>query len=194
MLYCVGDSNSVFTSRYFSRPVDTSLCKKGWTTDEVIAAVRKRDLLPDATAFFVFVGLNDQYTGVHIADNVMQIVSMLRTRRKSAAVPIFLAPPFCVRSVTPKGVCDDRRKAAEIVWRELSNDGLGSVLVTTHVTRELFAKKEVQTQKQGSENVDPLHLNNTGYMQIAGVVNHLMNWTPSSRKRVSKPKVRYGSR
>ena len=80
MLYVVGDSNSVYTSQYLiARPMNnTALCKVGWTTEDVLRAIRRRDDLSDATAFFVFVGLNDRLTGEGIASNILQIVSALR--------------------------------------------------------------------------------------------------------------------
>ena len=190
MLYVVGDSNSVYTSQYFiTSQVDArSLCRVGWTTEDVLSAVNKKKSLSDATAFFVFLGLNDRLTGESIASNILQIVSVLRARRSSTRVQIFLAPPFCVDAVVPKSLCDDRRKAAKILVRELSSDAMGTVLVTPHITKDMYAKKTAQAQKPGSSRIDPLHLNSTAYMHIANVVNEHAVHTPHTAKRVSKRK------
>ena len=193
MLYVVGDSNSVYTSQYLiARPMNnTSLCKVGWTTEDVLRAIRRRDDLSDATTFFVFVGSNDRLTGEGIASNILQIVSALRARRSSTRVNIFLAPPFCVDVATPKSLCQDRRDGAKIVARELGTDGMGSILVTPHITKEMYAKKSTQILKPGSSSVDPLHLNSAAYMNVANVVNEYTVVHASSRKRSHKPKRIY---
>lgn len=193
MLYVVGDSNAVYTSRYLlSHTIDNvSLCRVGWTTEDVLMAIGRRKDLSDATAFFVFVGMNDRLTGEGIASNVLQIVSALRARRSSTRVNIFLAPPFCVDVATPSTLCTDRRDAAMRVARELGADGLGSTLVTPHVTKHMFARKSAQILKAGSSQVDPLHLSPTAYMNIANIVNGHTVMHASQAKRPAKPKKMY---
>lgn len=193
MLYVVGDSNSVYTSSYLiQRPMDnTSLCKVGWKTEDVLRAVQNKKDLSDATAFFVFVGMNDRLSGEGIASNILQIVSALRARRSSLDVKIFLAPPFCVDVSTPTSLCEDRKDAAQRLVRELGRDGMGSVLVTSHVTRNMQAKKTALTLKKGSNKVDPLHLNETAYMNVANVVNEVAVTYAWTGKRSSKPKKIY---
>lgn len=193
MLYVVGDSNSVYTSRYLiANPINNSaLCKVGWTTEDVLRAIHRRDDLSDATAFFVFVGMNDRLTAEGIASNILQIVSALRAHRSSTRVNIFLAPPFCVDVATSKSLCQDRRDAAKIVARELRAESMGIILVTPHVTKEMYAKKSTQILKPGSSNKDPLHLNPSAYMNVANVVNEFTVLHASRSKRPHKPKRVY---
>ena len=192
MLFVVGDSNSVFTSQYLlNENVNRDLCKIGWTSDEVLAQVTKAKHLGHADAFFVFVGMNDRLKGEHITINILQIISILRLRRKNINVPIFLAPPFCVENATPMPVCNERREAARLLQRELYLDGLGTIVVTSHITKGMFAKKNVLTLKRGSQNVDPLHLNATGYMNIANEINQYILLSTPTSKRAHKPKKIY---
>lgn len=193
MLYVVGDSNSVYTSHYIMTDSlnNQTLCRVGWTTEDVLRAVTRAPNLGDVTVFFVFVGLNDQLTGDGIATNVLQIISTLRARRSSPRVPIFLAPPFCVKDATPMSQCTDRRDAARRLWRELREDQMGCILLTPHVTREMYAKKEFQVRKPGSKNIDPLHLNASAYMHIANGINQFLLLHTPSTKRKSKPKRIY---
>ena len=191
MLYVVGDSNAVYTSGFLLAPVDTRLCRVGWTTSDVLRAVSRVDDLSDATAFFVFVGLNDEATGEHIAANVLQIVSVVRARRSSTHVPILVAPPFCVEGAASETACAHRRDAAARVARELAVDrSAGVSVVTDHVTKAMRAKRSVQTTKPGSLRVDPLHLNRTGYLQVANTINRATSSLPDATKRHSKPKKR----
>lgn len=183
MIYVVGDSNSVYTSPYLlSHHVDTSMCKVGWTTEDVLKSVKRKNDLSDAKCFLVFVGLNDSSTGEMIASNVLQIVSVLRIRRSSVHVPIFLAVPFCVRETTPESVCFHRRDAAVRLERELKQDGMGSVVVRSHVTREGYVKKMFEATKRGSTLTDPLHLNPCGYKAVANLVNDAMRVNVSSKR------------
>lgn len=196
MLYVVGDSNAVYTSGFLlSAPAveARTLCRVGWTTADVLAAIRRAGDLSDASAFFVFVGLNDRLTGEALASNILQIVAALRARRASPRVRLFVAPPFCVDGATSQAVCADRRDAAARVVRELDGGagGLGSVLVAPHVTRGMFAKKALRAYKPASTRVDPLHLNATGYMRVADEVNRALRAAPHAPKRATKPRVRY---
>lgn len=63
-------------------------------------------------------------------------------------------------------------------------------VVTDHVTKAMRAKRSVQTTKPGSLRVDPLHLNRTGYLQVANTVNRATSSLPDATKRHSKPKKR----
>lgn len=193
MLYVVGDSNAKYTSRYLlANDVDAhSMCAIGRTSQEVLESVlRKRDL-SDATAFFVFVGMNDALTGEGIAANIAQIVSVLRVRRPSARVPIFLATPFCVRDSSSSSTCDHRREAARLVTRELDLDAFGTTIVDAHVTRDVYVKRNFETFKPSSNRVDPLHLNASGYMAVATSVNKVLVTHTTDARRGHKPKRHY---
>lgn len=193
MLYVVGDSNAVYTSPFLLSPsIDSgSMCRAGWKTEDVLQAVNRKESVADATAFFVFAGLNDDLTGEGIASNILQIVAALRARRSSERVPIFLAPPFCVADATASKVCMHRRKAGQILLRELGEDALGVRLVTVHVRRDLCVKKAAQTTKLGSSQIDPLHLNRIGYMTVANAVNHQLVLHSPDVRRPHKPKKIY---
>ena len=178
MLYVVGDSNSVYTSPYLlGRPMDnTSLCRIGWTTNDVLDAIDMKGNLPNATTSFVFVGLNDRLTGQDIATNILAIVAALQIRSSQAT--IFVAPPFCVNVSTPEALCTHRSRAAQIVFNTLRTNGMGSILVIPHLTKTMHSKKNTHALKQGSTNVDPLHLNMTAYMNIANVINEYIKTHP----------------
>ena len=191
MLYVVGDSNSVYTSSYLIGEFNVSLCKVGWTTEDVLRAILRKKDLSDASAFFVFVGMNDRLTGEGIASNVLQIVSALRARRSSTEVRVVLAPPFCVDVATPPTLCADRRDAARRIAREMGAGGMGCILVTPHVTKDMYAKKSVQVLKARSSSVDPLHLSATAYMSIANAVNEYTVAHATRSKRSSKPPKLY---
>jgi lysophospholipase L1-like esterase len=192
MLYVVGDSNSVYTSEFLISPdIDTSMCRIGWTTEEVLRAVKRKKSMEDASAFFVFVGLNDSLTGEGIAANILQIVAVLRAKRPSARVPIFLAPPFCVVAASPSTICTHRRDAARRILRELGEDVLGTHVVLAHVTKDMYVKKAAQITKPGSSKLDPLHLSRAGYMAVATVVNQELVLHSQYTRRPHKPKIIY---
>lgn len=189
MLYIVGDSNSVYTSRFLIGDVNRTLCKEGWTTDDVLNVLRRKGELSDASAFFVFVGLNDRLSGVGIASKVMEIVAGLRARRHSPKIPIILAPPFCVEEVTSTTLCNDRREAARRIVQEMHDPGL--VLVSPHVKRDFMVKRSFVTHKLNSLKVDPLHLSDTGYKHVADMVNEWLTTHSTKRKRPKTPKIIY---
>lgn len=193
MLYVVGDSNSVYTSEFLIAPrVDRhTLCRVGWTTEDVLTALRRTDNLSDATGFFVFVGLNDRLVSRDLVINVLQIIATLRARRTSTRVPIFVAPPFCVPDATPTAVCNHRRAAAVDLLRELTEDGLGSFVLKPHLTRQMYVPKNMQAHKPNSTALDPLHLNTTGYKQVANAVNRVWTLYTDGPKRTHQPKIVY---
>ena len=193
MLYVVGDSNSVSTSTKLMTQkfnVDnTTLCRNGWKTEDVLRAIRLKGNLSDATAFFVFVGMNNSdNTGEFIAANIMHIIAQL-VNLSSASVPVLVAPPFCVRDATPVSLCEDRQVAAERLGDHFRNSPYH--FIHPHVTKEMYAKQRLRTKKLGSQKYDPLHLNETGYMLIADAVNNFMIMKTLNTKRPPKPKVIY---
>lgn len=183
-LYVIGDSNAVYTCMYLMAPVDTSLCKEGWTTDDVLNALGRKKNLADATSFFIFVGLNDRVTGEHMATNISRIVHGVRQRGVSDRVPVLLVPPFCVsKAVSTDLFCDDRRRAAVQLMSELRDI---VVVVSPHVTRDMYVKKQMQTIKRRSMMLDPLHINAHGYMTVATVVNQYLAMHAFAPRRSSK--------
>lgn len=192
MLYVVGDSNAVYTSEFLlaSRIDARTLCRVGWTTEDVLSALRNATF-SDATGFFVFVGLNDRVIARDLTMNVLQIVAALRAARTSTHVPIFVAPPFCVAKATPTATCTHRRTAARDIARELDADGMGSVLITPHLTRDMYVPKVLQAFKANTRTLDPLHLNVTGYKHVANAVNKEWTMHADGPKRGRRPKKIY---
>jgi lysophospholipase L1-like esterase len=194
MLYIVGDSNAVRTAPFLLAPrVDAkTLCREGWTSEEVLRAVNRSaaDDLADASAFFVFAGMNDaMLAGEASAAQLLQIVAALRARRPSARVPIFVAPPFCVEPATPPALCAHRQKAHRVLRRELGD--LADAVVAVHATQQGLLKRGFRTTKPGSRQWDPLHLNAVGYKTIATVLNEAHRGATSTAKRASPPKRRF---
>ena len=199
MLYAVGDSNSVYTfnslreiprrlSKLLSSsilpPLDNTLCKEGKTTDEILEKVRLKqktvlenkeeaEKMARATGFFVFMGLNDQHTGEHTAENILKVVNKLYSLR--AAVPIIVAVPFCFKKAVTKAtdlkVCTHRQTAATKVKEDLENRNRVTI-ITVHVTDEMYVRDEFETLKKDSLQMDPLHLNTEGYRQVAEAVQN----------------------
>ena len=185
MLFVVGDSNSVYTSEALSVAFmdNKSMCRVGWTTEDVLRAVRRhKKILADASACFVFVGLNDRLTGEMIADNILQIIALLRASAPHG-IPIIVAPPFCVAEATPVSLCADRKFAAKRVVEMLAVQS-GVYLVAPHVRADMTVPAELQTVKRGSRNVDPLHLLPDAYEEIARAVEMLLvpRRSPSPRR------------
>ena len=175
MLYVVGDSNSVYTSATgILTSVDTTLCAVGWTTDDVLRAVRRQattrstNKMNNATGFFLFAGLNDRTTGGAIADNILRIVEELHNLRE---VPIVVAVPFCAKdaATTSSKECDHRRTAAKNVAAKLKKDHRVTT-VTVHVTDEMYVKDNYKARKMHSTKTDPLHLSREGYDAVAKAV------------------------
>ena len=193
MLYVVGDSNSVRTAPFLlgknqGRVNDRDFCKEGAKTEDVLARLsRSRASLDDATAFFVFVGLNDhEKTGAHIHANVMLIINKLKERRPSDRVPIFVAPPFCAEGIASESVCDARKQATELLVEELRTVAARNSrlhLVTKHL------RQKNDQQWIASKPVDALHLTRSGYQDVANEVNGILQTSTTDARRRLTPKV-----
>ena len=156
--------------------VKSDMCEVGWTTDEVLGKVlekvKKKKEMPRATGFFVFMGLNDQHTGQHTADNIVKVVNKLYELR---AVPIIVAVPFCVKNAVTKAtdlkMCKHRQTAATDVKERLKGDKRVTI-ITVHVTDAMYVREEFETLKKDSLDKDPLHLNTKGYEKVAEAVQN----------------------
>lgn len=190
MLYIVGDSNSVFTSKHLVGKVELNneaFCNKGLTTEEVVQKVHnsKKDT-GNASAFFLFVGMNDDLTGEAIAAGIMALVSMICKRIKNKNIPLIISPPFCVNpetkancnhdnTKTNKNKCDSRLKAAQELTMKLKEVTDYKIhVITSHVDKDFNVRPKYITNKMDSINCDPLHLNEKGYAEIASRVEEIV--------------------
>lgn len=169
MLYLVGDSNSVYTAPFLSREdVDTSLCKCGLTSTDILSLVtKKKKDLSKATSFFVFCGMNDEFKGEMTASVISDIVSYLRS--KASSLPILLALPFCVQDEASNSRLKERLKAASILASK--EDEERYIVVSDHVTKDMKLKKQYVALRKNSSRLDTLHLNKKGYESIAKAID-----------------------
>lgn len=220
MLYVVGDSNAVFTSAYFLKSgvgINTEMARKGCTTTEVLALVNtccdrwRRQAhqpgrldpnlprmsadgktLENATAFFVFVGLNDRTAGTLIAANIDALLLKLN-ELKGVGVPMLLAPPFC--AVQADKMCQDRVRAfIESAQTPKHRPFMGVKIITPHLKSNGLVPHGLLNRKEKSTQLDPLHLNARGYKLVADIVNTELATIPKSRERNRKVAFETASR
>lgn len=169
----VGDSNALRTSAWILGAHTSAACNAGWTLEQVSAALDKRRGSEEATAYFVFAGMNDAHmNGTALAMAVRGVVDKVCARRTSEHVPVFVAAPF---SVTSPSTASKLLKAN--VWPP------GVTLITKHLATDHTLKKTLRTTKPGARGVDPLHMNSTGYMSIANIVNETLASHATSTRR-----------
>ena len=189
MLLCVGDSNCVALSYYLLHPdVNVSMCKKGWTSEQVLSAIRKHhSLLPSASACVVFTGMNDVTSGRGLADNVIRIVDRLRVGG-SENLPIFVVPPFCVSSRTGEhttSMCKSRQEAGHLIASHMSALRNCHVLAP-HLSPRSHTLLQTMVRSLTPSKLDPLHMNEYGYRVIATSINQRLSVQVSVEKRVPK--------
>lgn len=191
MLCVVGDSNASYLSSYLLSPeVDTSMCRPGWTSEQVTSAVRRGAAIAGrATAFVLFTGMNDVASSDGLVHNVSSILALLAQRRSSVAVPIFVVPLFCVSypDGTPAhSMGKARRQAARDL--KLAVRAVPHVhYVAPHLSPRTHDVRPNMTSWVSATKLDPLHLNAFAYRVIATSINDTLNALPSTTLRAVRP-------
>ena len=192
MIYVLGDSNAVATAERLPDAMATSACERGqtseWVKNKLDAILRawkkpttqhKHSLDPKlATAFLVFVGMNDAKFDVPTIQYVTAIVEALAAARNDASVSVFVALPFCAQPGDP--TCATRRTAAAEIRKLGANSALRNVvIVDVHVDKDNSLHPRLRS--------DALHMTDKGYEKIAAHVVRLAKRTSSGSKGPPAP-------
>lgn len=211
VLYVIGDSNSrgvapfLLDERSSGGPrVDVSLSERGLTTEQVRARVLARSSLAEGVAAVVFSGMNDSHLSARgIADGVRALASSVR-RRLPPSAPVFVVPLFGVGG-DDSSVVRDRRAAASSLRDayeggvvEEGEGGEGGIVefVDPHVSWKGSAGGRLKaayrtTKGGGSDAVDPLHMNDRGYREVAAAVSDRVGLLVSDPKRDRRVTAKY---
>jgi len=187
MICLVGDSNAVYLSRYIIGSVNTDMCKRGWTFENVMSAIRKKsNILHAAHAVVLFTGMNDVTSAAGLVDNVMGILSRLVQGRSGDSVPIYVVPPFCVTDKDGNGVtsmCEARKEASKRLKKLVPHEFANCEWIAPHLSPRTFTVKPAMTLSLSLHKLDSLHLNDNAYRILATPLNERLKSTSTHAKR-----------